>query len=244
MEKVTIDSRKIDVEAGTTILEAANELGIEIPTLCYHEALGPYGSCRVCMVEIVTERGSKLVTACTYPVWDGLVVKTDSEKVIEARKFIVELMLARCPNVDAIKRLAERLGVKNRGLATADENCILCGLCIRACKDMIGTSAISFANRGMERKVQTPFEEASVVCIGCGACAFVCPTGAIDIQDIEKIRKVHGNTDLTLAACKGCGKQFATVKELDYIKEKIDLPQEIFELCHKCKRNKLRRDMK
>jgi len=242
MIKITIDNIQVKAKEGETILEAAKRLGIDIPTLCHHEALEPYGACRVCQVEIITPTRSSLITACTYPVWDGLIVKTDSEKARLARKFMIELLLARCPGSEEIKKLAKDMGVKTHRLKTADEEerCILCGLCVRVCKDMIGKSAISFVGRGADRKVDTPFADNSEDCIGCGACVFVCPTGAIKMVDMAKIRKIHGgNTQLELASCKCCGAGFATIKELDHLKGKIDMLKDILGFCENCRRKKL-----
>lgn len=247
MAKITIDDQQIEVEDGTTILEVARQLGIEIPTLCFHEALEPYGSCRVCQVEIITPRRSSMITACTYPVWDGLIIKTNTDKVKAARRFMMELLLARCPNVPEIQELAKGMGIEEKRLNTSgdpNEKCIVCGLCVRACKDLIGASAISFVSRGADRKVDTPFASHSEACIGCGACAYVCPTGAITVEDVAEVRKIHDDkTQLELAACKDCGERFATIKELDCLKEKIELPDDILSLCHKCRRAKLKKEI-
>jgi len=241
MVKITIDNQAIEVEEDVTLLHAAKKIGIEIPTLCYHEALSPYGACRVCLVEIQYSGRSKIVTSCTYPAWEGLVVKTDSDKVKKARKFQVELLLARCPNVKEIRELADSMGVEGNRLNAADDDCILCGLCVRVCKDIIGKAAISFVGRGVDRKVESPFEINSEDCIGCGACASVCPTGAIKLEDIEGKRKMHRcHTELELVKCKSCGNPFVPVKGLETIKAKIELPEDIFLLCHKCKRKKIR----
>jgi len=244
MVKFIIDNREVKVEDGTTVLQAARSLGIEIPTLCYHEALEPYGACRVCLVEVATGNRSMLTTSCTYPVWEGIVVRTESERVIKARRFMLELLLARCPNVVKIQKLAEQLGVEKTRFKTADEDCILCGLCVRVCREIIGSSAVGFVNRGIKRAVETPFEIDSEVCIGCGACAFVCPTGAIMIEDIKGYRKLDTwHTQLELARCKECGNYFAPMVELNRLKEKVELPEEVFELCSGCRRKRLRKEL-
>jgi len=244
MAKLTINDREVEIEEGETVLQAARRLGIEIPTLCYHEALTPYGACRVCLVEVVTGGRSRLTTSCTYPASEGIVVRTDSERVVKARRFIVELLLARCPNVVKIRELAEQLGVKETRFKTADKECILCGVCTRVCTEIIGSSAIGFINRGIERAVETPFEIDSEACIGCGACAFVCPTGAIKIEDVKGYRKLDTwHTQLELARCKGCGNYFAPMAELKYLKRKVELPQEVFELCSACRRKKLGKEL-
>jgi NADH dehydrogenase/NADH:ubiquinone oxidoreductase subunit G len=244
MVKLTINNREVEIEEGATVLQAARRLGIEIPTLCYHEALEPYGACRVCLVEVATGKSSRLTTSCTYPASEGIVVKTDSEKVINARRFVVELLLARCPNVAKIRELAEQLGVRETRFKTADEKCILCGLCGRVCGEIIGISAIGFINRGIKRAVETPFEIDSEVCIGCGACAFVCPTGAIRIEDIKGYCKLDTwHTQLELTKCKGCSNYFAPAVELKYLKEKVELPEEVFEFCSACRRKRLGKEL-
>jgi len=180
-----IDGRKLKAEKGMTVLEVAEEAGIEIPTLCYHKALSPFGACRLCAVEVIRGERSRLLTACTYPAEEGLVVKTDSSVVRRTRKMLLELLLARCPDVEIIQQLAHEYGVeKPRLKKTKNENCILCGLCTRICQERMGVAAINFVDRGINRKVDTPFEVYSDVCQTCGACASICPTGAIKLEDI------------------------------------------------------------
>ena len=186
MIPVVIDGQSIKVEKETTILEAAQRLGIYIPTLCHHPALEPYGACRLCTVEITAGGRSRLVTACNYPIRREMEVQTASEKVVKGRKLLAELLLARCPNAPEVQQLAASLGVTEARFepGAEDELCYLCGLCVRMCRELIGQSAISFVGRGVDRQVGTPFLKFSDDCIACGACAFICPTGAIKLEDI------------------------------------------------------------
>jgi len=186
-----IDGKVLKAKEGMTVLEVVQDAGIHIPTLCYHEALEPFGACRLCTVEIMSRGRSRLLTACTYPAEDGLVVKTDSPKVMKTRKMVIELMLTRCPNVKIIQNLAREYGIeKPRFKKLKDEDCILCGLCSRICQERMGVSAISFVGRGIYREVNTPFDKPSDACLTCGACAFVCPTGAIKLEDISKNKPI------------------------------------------------------
>ncbi len=182
MIKLTIDNKVVEAEEGSTVLEAANKAAIHIPTLCYNEFLNSIGSCRVCVVEIVTDGTSKLTPSCTYPVAAGLKVITNSEKVIEARKLAVELLMARRPHSAKIQELADRLGIKEPAFTLEQDECILCELCVRTCHKIVGVDAISFIDQGKDRAV----ENASVLhsyerCIACDSCAYICPTEAITI---------------------------------------------------------------
>lgn len=191
-----IDGKEVQAKEGMTILEVAKSVGIDIPTLCYHPALTPFGACRLCSVEIVQRGRSRIVTSCVYPVEEGLVVKTKSDKVIRDRKMLIELMLARAPKAKVIQDLAREYAVERTRFKVEDEDnlCILCGLCTRICEERIGVSAINFVGRGVNRKVQTPFQETLDInldmCIACGACASVCPTGAIKLEDITRKKPI------------------------------------------------------
>jgi NADH dehydrogenase/NADH:ubiquinone oxidoreductase subunit G len=206
---ITIDGCKLQVPEGLTILEAARENGIEIPTLCYHEALEPYAACRLCVVELEREPRSQLVASCVYPCEEGAVVHTDSEMVRRSRRTTVELLMASSANVPLIQELAAQMGVAEPRVRLEPSDCILCGLCVRACKEIVGVSAISLVNRGVDKKVKPPFEIASRDCIGVSTCVFVCPTGAIKLEDIGEPKLVHHwASDFELVQCRICGDHY------------------------------------
>jgi NADH dehydrogenase/NADH:ubiquinone oxidoreductase subunit G len=140
---ITIDGCKLQVPEGLTILEAARENGIEIPTLCYHEALEPYAACRLCVVELEREPRSQLVASCVYPCEEGAVVHTDSEMVRRSRRTTVELLMASSANVPLIQELAAQMGVAEPRVRLEPSDCILCGLCVRAPAKKSWASALS-----------------------------------------------------------------------------------------------------
>jgi heterodisulfide reductase subunit A len=124
--------------------------------MCHHKALEPAGMCRICTVELFDGRRTRYVTACNYPIWEGMEVTTDSEACIQGRKLIVELLLARCPEVPLLQELAKEYGIEAGRFKAEEDTCILCGLCTRMCEKM-GNSAISLTGRGLDMKVDTPF---------------------------------------------------------------------------------------
>lgn len=192
MIHLTIDEKQIEVQEGRTILEACREHGIYIPTLCYHPALEPYGACRLCMVE-VSQGGRKprLVASCVYPCEEGAVVRTDTETIQQSRRMVAELLLAGSSNSPEMVLLADELGVKEVRYHLPEEDaCVLCGLCVRACKEIVGVSAISVIQRGIAKKVSTPFQVTSSRCIGCGTCVLICPTGAFNFENVAGFQYV------------------------------------------------------
>jgi heterodisulfide reductase subunit A len=182
MVTFTIDELEVRGEEGQTILEVAQAAGIEIPTLCYHKLLSPYGACRLCVVEVIAGGRPGLQTSCTYPIEEGLEVLTRSPAVIEVRRVVLGLMLSRTPNVEAIQDLAREYGITEPPFPTdtPEERCILCGQCVRTCDELVQAHVLNFSERGIERRVGPPFLEKTRLCIGCGACTIVCPTGAIE----------------------------------------------------------------
>lgn len=222
MVNLTINGKQIQAPQGATILEAARAAGIYIPTLCYHPELRPEGACRLCMVEASGAR--TLVASCVYPVSEGMVVKTNTDKVREARKTVVELLLANHPK-DCLccqksgdcelQKIAADLGLRkirfeggetkahtidcsNPSLVRDQEKCILCGRCIRICRDVQGMNVYSFAGRGFNTIVSTAFEHdlKDAVCTYCGQCASVCPTGAIvEKDDTDQVWKAINDPD-------------------------------------------------
>jgi len=175
MITLTINGIEVKVEDGTTVLEAAKFLGFPIPTLCHMEGLSPYGACRLCIVEIGEGPGSKLVSSCTYPVQEGLKVRTTSKRVDRARRMVIELLLASCPQSKVIQDIASKYNVKQQRFKQEHEDCILCGLCVRMCEEQMVAKAIGFRGRGQDRSIGTPFDVKSETCRLCGGCMYICP---------------------------------------------------------------------
>ncbi len=180
-EEVTlfINDQEVKARQGMTILQAAQSAGIDIPTLCYHEKLAPFGACRLCTVEIIKGQRSRLVTSCVYPVEDGLIVKTESEPVIQVRKTLLEMMWARAPGVPVLRDYGIKYGIDKSKFDVEPTFCILCGLCVRYCSEVKKKNLIGFVGRGTERQVMflpgADFNE----CLKCGECYNLCPTGVM-----------------------------------------------------------------
>lgn len=237
MIKIAIDGKKIEVEPGTVLIDAIRKLGIDVPVLCYHKAITPYGSCRVCSVEVKAGSRTRVVTACNYPVRSELEVFTDSERILGLRKLLFELILARSPKVPMLQKMAAQYGATTERLTLDDDSCILCGKCVQVCDQVMGLSAIDFSGRGVEEVVGTPYEEGSNACIGCGACDYVCPTHCIGLWDKDGVRTLKKwNTTRELVLCKDCGEPVGTVAQMQYLKSKFNFEESIYTTCTTCKR--------
>ena len=191
---VTIDGRTADFVPGTTILDAACSMGISIPTLCHYRGIKPYGACRVCLVEIETPAGPRQAASCSCPIEGNMVVHTDTETVQKSRRTILQLLLAQAPESQELAKFATDLGVESTPFEIAEGGkCILCGLCARVCGELMGRGATNLFGRGESREVCTAFDRPTDQCQACGACAIVCPTGAIDLATITS-RRVKPHT--------------------------------------------------
>jgi predicted molibdopterin-dependent oxidoreductase YjgC len=192
--EIKINGDTFKASPGETLIKVARREGFEIPTLCYHEMLEPYGSCRLCTVEVNDGRRSRHVISCAYPVKEGISVETDTVKVKKIRRMIVELLLARCPESRVLRKLGDSLGVKEPRFPLEDNACILCGLCVNLCREKIGHAAIGLTGKAPNRKVSTPFGRPSEPCATCGACKGICPVGVIKFTPTEDKNAVYWYT--------------------------------------------------
>ncbi|MDR1963896.1 MAG: [FeFe] hydrogenase, group A [Planctomycetaceae bacterium] len=202
--KIEVNGRSVDAVPGETLLKTLRRVGIHVPTLCYYDGLPPSGACRICVVEVEGQRS--LVPSCAFPVAAGMKVKTHSDRAVEARRMIIELLLADHPD-DCLfcerngncqlRELAESFGIRRRrfvgqksefsrdfsgeSIVRDPEKCIKCGKCVRVCEEVQGVACIDFINRGSKTTIGTAFDEGMNVssCVNCGQCVTACPTGAL-----------------------------------------------------------------
>ncbi len=203
MPKLKINGIPVEVERGTTVLEASRFLGIPIPTLCHDDGLTPAAACRMCVVEVTMGgpvKRSRLLASCALPAEDGMEVLTHSARVEKARRLLMELYVATCPDSKRIQDMASAMGVRECRYEAKHENCIQCGLCVRICEQQMMAGAIGFSGRGVKRHVSRPFDITSPKCRQCGACLWVCPVCE---------QRCQGSTAQT-TLCNGCV-NFSTV---------------------------------
>ncbi len=225
MVQLTINNIKVNAEDGMTILDAAKSVGIHIPTLCHLKDLAPTGACRICVVEVQGQRN--LTPSCAFPVYDGMVVETNSPRVRRARKTIVELLIENHPQDCLIcvrnkncelQNLSEKYSVREHRYVGASKShaidissasmerdpakCILCGRCVRVCHEVQKVGAIDFTNRGFSTIVTTPYNKGINVsdCILCGQCILVCPTAALREKGAlkEVVNAINDRTKFTI----------------------------------------------
>jgi bidirectional [NiFe] hydrogenase diaphorase subunit len=236
MISFTIDGQMVEGKEGQNLLEVALDAGFDIPHLCYNENVKPYGACRLCLVEVSRKGRSRLTTSCNYPVLEGIEVFTATDKVLRARKMVMELLLAMCPGSPLLQRMAKDMGINEVRFKKEDKDCILCGLCARVCEEIVGAHAIQFAFRGDRREVVPPFQGEATNCIACGACVIVCPVNVIGMKEEGDERTItRWKRTLKMKQCKICGNYFAPWYQLEKIKEKANLPKDFFDVCYTCR---------
>ena len=197
-----IDGKEVATKEGTTILEAARSVGVSIPTLCDHKKLAPYGACRICTVESVSQGKTNLVAACLQPVENGLVVRTRTEQVDQARKVILEQMLAHAPDSEQLLELAQVYGADRDRFEKESNFCILCGLCVRYCAEVKKANAVAFFERGAKREIGFIPEIAINECWDCKECFPLCPTSALQAA-YYLIEALATPPDLPSSSCGG-----------------------------------------
>lgn len=243
MPTLRVDGVTVRVGDGETLLAAARAAGAHVPTLCHHDGLEAWGGCRLCLVEITREGWSgvpRIVTSCNYPAEDGLIVRTSGERVVATRRVVVDLLLARCPDTPRVRELAREHGIETTSYEVNPEptDCVLCGLCTRAC-DRMGVSAIASVSRGIGRTVAPPFDQPPPDCIGCLACAELCPTGHVAWREEGGRRTIWGRV-FQMRRCERCGEPHLTDEQAAWARQHGAAEQDL-RLCDACKREQLAR---
>ncbi len=235
---LTIDGKTVQVAGrATTLLLAAKANRIDIPTLCYHPELKPEGHCRLCVVEIGDAPRTRLVNSCTYPVEAGLVVQTAVGEGPGLPAHGAGASPGPGPGAPRSSRKWPRTWASTTpGLpkGTPQARCILCGQCVRTCREVVGVSAISMAFRTPKKRVATPFAEQSEACIGCGSCVFICPTNTIAYTEKDGVRTVWGRK-FELQPCSKCGNYIAPKAQLEHWAKLTGDPVESFYTCKDCR---------
>jgi len=194
-----IDGKEVKAKEGMTLLEAAQSVGIYIPTLCYHKDLEPFGGCRLCIVEVESRGSSKLVVSCVYPVEKNIIVHTRSEKVDRIRKMILQLLLAHAPDAFDLQDLAKEYGADRNCFEKEPSFCVHCGLCVRYCAEVKKKSAIGFIDRGIRKEICFIPDIAEKECWNCKECFPLCPTEALQAAYVLTRALAFGDADSEVA---------------------------------------------
>ena len=240
-----LNGKKVQGEEGQFILQVAEKLGVEIPTLCHFDGLEPWGGCRLCVVDMSEANWDddwfKMVTACNHPVREGMTVLTDTERVVATRRVVLDLLLARCPDTPLVQRLAREHGIEQTSYEPRPEpdDCILCGLCTRVC-DHIGVSAISSVNRGWGREIAPPFNQPPPDCIGCLACAEICPTDCIPYET-SNIRRTIWGREFEMLRDPATGEAVVTKAQAEHFARRSGVPVTYMEKSDAGKRREMAR---
>lgn len=173
---LTIDDKEIKASVGMTVLQAAQQADIHIPTLCHHEKLEAFGGCRLCIVEVEVRGWKNYVVSCLYPVAKDIVVRTRSAKVDKIRKVIVEELMAHAPDAPELVKLAEEYGADRDRFERKESFCVVCGLCVRYCNEVKQKNAVGFIDNGALREISFIPEIAKKECWECQECFALCPT--------------------------------------------------------------------
>ena len=176
--KLVIDGKQVETEKGTTLLGAARKAGVDIPTLCHDDRLAPYGSCRLCLVEIEKNGRKRLVASCAYLAEDGLTVRTETEKIRKLRRMILELLLAES-STGPLESLAKKYGLEESRFEIERPKCILCGLCVRYCAEVKKKNVTCFIGRGIDKEVVFLSDFSNSECPMCRECLPLCPSGTL-----------------------------------------------------------------
>lgn len=230
-----INGKHVTAEPGEYLLDVARRSGAQVPSLCHHPKLEPFGGCRICLVEVTRNGKKKLTTSCNYEVQEGIEVDTKTDEILRHRSVLLELLLGQAPDSKRIQLLAKMHGIEENSFSKAPppagrEKCIVCGLCARVCSSVVGAAAVTLSGRGDETGVRTPFDSPrSEVCLACGACTSVCPSGAIDMerQKIEELRKLPPKKRFCRYALMGI--MNGAICTRDYECAKCEVDQRLFE---------------
>ena len=246
--KIKINSIEYFVNEGKNILTFCKSIGVNIPALCYNEALKPYGACRLCIVDV---KGGNLkhgiTTSCTLKASEGLDIVTQTEEIKNHRKILFQFYLSQAPESEMIQKMAAEYKVIDtpftKKIKTNDNlgnKCILCGLCVRVCNDIIGKGVINYTARGYFVNINTAYALPSDICMGCKACAEVCPTGAIDFEDIGDTRWGHSwsDTKIPLKECNTCGTYYSPqpFEENTFENMNPEIIEQLKDMCPDCRR--------